>query len=150
MSRHSIWFDKKDDKLNKVRGIIISHQLNVELFLTFTILKYFHKRGTKKWKFFYDNVLNTTLFTFEEKINLFKKIPTYNKLKKFKKIIQNLRGIQNSRNKLAHWTINKQKSKMNKLVVENPLNKNQALVIDDKFIEEFEKNATDTILSLKI
>lgn len=145
-----MWFDRKDEKLNKFRGIIISHSLQVESLLTFAILKYFHKSGSQKWKIFYNNVLNTRLFTFEEKINLFEKIPTYHKLKKFKKIMKNLRDIQKTRNKLAHWTINKEKSKMNKIIIENPINKNQSFIIDDKLIEEFEEKVIDTILSLKI
>lgn len=145
-----MWFDKKDEKLNKIRGDVISHSLNVENFLTFTILKYFHRTGSEKSKVFYNNVLNTRLFSFEDKINLFEKIPRYQKLKKFEKIKTNLREIQRTRNKLAHWVINKKKSKKDQFVIENPINKNQFLIIDDKFVEEFEKKTTNTIFSFRI
>ena len=145
-----MWFDKKDEKLNKIRGDIISHSLNIENFLTFAILKYFHRTGSEKSKVFYNNVLNTRLLSFEDKINLFEKIPRYQKLKKFEKIKNNLREIQRTRNKLAHWIINKKKSKKEQIVIENPINKNKSLTIDAKFIEAFEKKTTDTIFAFRI
>ena len=145
-----MWLDKKDEKLSKYRGIIIAYAIDVEQFLTYAILKYFYRSGTERRKIFYNEILNTRLFSFEEKVKLFETIPTYKRLKKFDQIKGDLRYIQNIRNKLAHWHINKEKSMMTKIVIQNPLNRNQSLTIDDEFIKKFEEKTTGVILTFKI
>ena len=136
---------KLKEKLNKIRGEILSDTIEIEFFLTERIHKFFHPKQDYRGTAFYWHILNTRKFSFEDKIRLFKKIPYFKRLKSYDSIKKSLRFAQRLRNQLAHWELLQNKSELDHLVLQGPITVKE-VIIDDKLLEKFEKHK-DFLLS---
>lgn len=94
----------KDTKeFKRYIGEILTIALDVESYLEYFISNYFTKEKNRKTFFFKDIILLN--LTFENKINIFKKICEKEKFdkKEISEIIKSIRFVQHTRNKVAHW-----------------------------------------------
>lgn len=129
---------KIDNLLRKIRGEILSETILVELDLTHILKSYFFKKSSEKSRVFYWEILNTKNLGFDDKIRIFKKIPSFKKRKYYKEIIKSLTFVQNLRNQVAHWDIRLNKSNQKKIIIYDPI-KLKERVIDSKTLQEFGK-----------
>lgn len=127
-----------DRKLRKIRGEIMSESILIELDLTDALNSYFFPKNSEKSRVFYWEILNTRNLSFDDKIRIFKKIPSFKKWKKYKEIIKSLTLIQNLRNQLAHWDVNYSKSRSNKIIIYDPI-KIKERIIDINLLKEFDQ-----------
>ena len=127
-----------DKILRKIRGEIISESILVELDLNNILHSYFFPKNSEKSRVFYWEILNTKNLSFEDRIRIFKKIPSFKKWKKYKEIIKSLTFIQNLRNQIAHWDLNYHKSRSNKIIIYDPI-KVKERVIDSTLLREFDQ-----------
>lgn len=129
--------DKIDNILRKIRGEIISEAVLVELDLTTKLSYYFFNKNSEKSHIFYWEILNTKNLGFDDKIRIFKRIPSFKKWKKYPEIVQSLTFVQNLRNQLAHWDIRFNKSNQKKIIIYDPITLKER-VIDAGVLEEFD------------
>ena len=95
------------EKLNLIRGEIISSASRVEFVLGYRLRRYFFPKRNNKSTIFFWNVINTPYLTFDNKICIYESIPYFKKLKGYNKLKESLRFIQRLRNQMAHWELDK-------------------------------------------
>lgn len=127
------------EKLNKIRGKILSDVIEIEDVLTFRIHSFFYPKQNHRGTAFYWHILNTRKFNLEDKIRLFEKIPYFKRLKSYDSIRISLRFARRLRNQLAHWELIENKSKLDHILLRNPITVKD-VIIDDKLLEEFGKH----------
>ena len=127
------------EKLNRLRGHVISTATEIEGALGWRLRRYFFPKTNRKASIFYWNIINTPHFSFDRKISLYEQIPYFGKLKRYPRVKESLRFIQRLRNALAHWELDNQLSNENEIVIYNPITLD-TLKIDDKLMKEFEEH----------
>lgn len=126
-------------KLNEIRGKILSNSVEIESRLTLRIQRFFYPKQNEKATAFYWHILNTRKFSFEDKIQLFEKIPYFRRLKNYDSFRNSLRFVKRLRNQLAHWELIENKSKLGRLVLRSPISVDD-VIIDKQLLEEFDKH----------
>lgn len=127
------------EKLNRLRGNVISAATEMESALGWRRRSYFYPKTNRKATIFYWNIINTPHFSFDRKISLYEQIPYFKRLKRYPKVKESLRFVQRLRNALAHWELDEKMSNENEIVVCNPITLDP-LKIDDKLVKEFEEH----------
>ena len=130
---------KLRERLNEIRGKILSDSIEIEDNLTFRIFSFFYPKQNRKGTAFYWHILNTHKFRFNDKIRLFEQIPYFKKLKTYDSIMISLKFVRRLRNQLAHWELLENKSKLDHIVLQDPV-KVERVIINDKLLEEFDKH----------
>ena len=125
-------------ELNRIRGKILSDTIEIEFLLTERIHRFFHPRQDYRGTAFYWHILNTHKFSFDDKIQLFEKIPYFGKLKSYNSIKNSLRFVRRLRNQLAHWELLENKSKLDHIVLQDPI-KLKEVIVNNKLLVEFDK-----------
>lgn len=69
------------NKLDLIRGEIISSATRVEFVLGYRLRKYFFRQSNNKASILFWNVMNTPYLTFDNKISIYESIPYFKKLK---------------------------------------------------------------------
>ena len=82
------------EKLDSIRGEIISSASRIEFILGYRLRKYFFPKTNNKATILFWNVINTPFLSFDNKISLYENIPYFKKLKDYPKIKKSLRFIQ--------------------------------------------------------
>ncbi len=128
------------EKLDSIRGEIISSTSRIEFILGYRLRKYFFPKTNNKATILFWNVINTPFLSFDNKISLYENIPYFKKLKDYLKIKKSLRFIQRLRNVMAHWELSEKESDLDKIVVFTLVGKYKKITINEKLIQEFEKH----------
>jgi hypothetical protein len=134
--------DKKliKEKLDSTRGEIISSASRIEFILGWRLRKYFFPKTNNKATIFFWNIMNTSFLSFDNKISIYESIPYFKKSDNYPKIKESLRFIQRLRNIMAHWELSEGESNLNKIVMFTLVGKYRKITINDKLMQEFEKN----------
>jgi len=130
---------KIKEKLNSIRGSIISDATNVEVGLGYRLTDYFFPKSSQKSSDLYWYIINTNHFNFDKKISLYEQIPYFKRLKRYPKVKKSLRCIQKVRNALAHGELDEKNSKENEIIIYNPISYKE-FKINDKLIKEFKEH----------
>ena len=93
------------EKLDIIRGEIISSATRIDFVLGYRLRRYFFPKTNTKATILFWNVLNTPYLTFDNKISIYESIPYFKKLKGYSNIKKSLRSVQQMRNTMAHWTL---------------------------------------------
>lgn len=127
------------EKLNWYRGKIISDATVIEIALGWRLRTYFFPKNNRQAGIFYYYIINTLYFGFDKKISLYEQIPYFKKLKKYEKIKNALRFIQNLRNALAHWELDEKISTEKEIIIYSPITF-KILKLNDRLIKEFKEH----------
>lgn len=128
------------EKLDSIRGEIISSASRIEFILGYRLRKYFFPKTDNKATILFWNIINTSFLGFDNKISIYESIPYFKKLKDYPKIKQSLRFIQRLRNVMAHWELSERESNLDKIVMFTLVGKYKKITINEKLIQEFEKH----------
>jgi len=128
------------EKLDSIRGEIISSASRIEFILGYRLRKYFFPKTNNKATILFWNVINTPFLSFDNKISLYENIPYFKKLKNYPKIKKSLRFIQRLRNIMSHWELDERESNLNKIVMFTLIGKYKKIVINKELIQDFEKH----------
>ncbi|HEX9917230.1 MAG TPA: hypothetical protein VGB16_05785 [candidate division Zixibacteria bacterium] len=128
------------DKLDLIRGEIISSTARVEFILGYKLRKYFFPKANNKATILFWNVINTPFLNFDNKISLYESIPYFKKLKGHSEIKKSLRFIQKLRNKMAHWELDEKESDLKNIVMFTLVGKYRKITINDSSIEDYRKH----------
>ena len=128
------------EKLDSIRGEIISSASRIEFILGYRLRKYFFPKTNNKATILFWNVINTPFLSFDNKISLYENIPYFKKLKDYSKIKKSLRFIQRLRNIMSHWELDERESNLNKIVMFTLIGKYKKIVINKELIQDFEKH----------
>ncbi len=133
--------DKKQmrETLSILRGNILSDSVVIESALTWNLRRYFFPKTTQQASDFLYYVLETPHFSFDKKISLYEQIPYFQKLKRYKKVKDALRFIQQLRNAVAHWELDEKMSNEYEIVLRNPVSFKR-IKLNDKSIEMFKEH----------
>jgi hypothetical protein len=129
-----------NDKLDSIRGEIISSALRIEFILAYKLRKYFHPINSEKSTILFWNVLNTRHLRFDDKIGIYESIPYFKKLKSYKKVAESLRFIQKRRNEVAHWELDEKESTLENIVIYTLVGKYKKITINNNLIEQYKKH----------
>ena len=127
------------EKLDLIRGEIISSATRIEFVLGYRIRRYFFPKTNTKATILFWNVLNTPFLTFDNKISIYESIPYFKKLKSYTDIKKSLRFIQQLRNTMAHWTLDEKQSDLNNIVMFTLVGKYKKIVITDNVVDEYRR-----------
>ena len=135
------FMDKKviQEKLDLLRGKILSDSVVIESALTWNLRTYFFPKTNRQASIFHYYILNTYNFSFDKKILLYEQIPYFKKLKRYSKVKNALRFIQKLRNAVAHWELDEKMSDENGIVLFSPVSF-KILKINDESIEKFKEH----------
>jgi len=128
------------EKLNLIRGEVVSSATRIEFILGCRLGKYFYPKRNNKSTILFWNVINTPYLTFDNKICIYESIPYFKKLKGYNKIKESLRFIQRLRNQMAHWELDEKDSKPENIVMYTLIGKYRKVVINTRFLEEYRKH----------
>lgn len=128
------------EKLDSIRGKIISSASKIEFILGYRLRKYFFPKTNNKATILFWNIINTSFLSFDNKISIYESIPYFKRLKDYSKIKKSLRFIQRLRNVMAHWELNEGESNLDKIVMFTLVGKYKKITINEKLIQEFEKH----------
>ncbi len=133
--------DKKvKEKLDSIRGEIISSAARIEFILGYRLRKYFFPKTNNKATILFWNVMNAPYLTFDNKISIYESIPYFKKLKNYSAIRNSLRFIQRSRNTMAHWEVDENKSNSKNIIMYTLVGKYRKTLVNDNFIDEYRKH----------
>jgi len=127
------------EKLDSIRGKIISSASRIEFILGYRLRKYFFPKTNNKATILFWNIINTSFLSFDNKISIYESIPYFKRLKDYSKIKKSLRFIQRLRNVMAHWELSEGESNLDKIVMFTLVGKYKKITINEKLIQEFEK-----------
>ncbi len=128
------------EKLDLIRGEVISSTARIEFILGYKLRKYFFPKTNNKATILFWNVINTPFLSFDNKISLYESIPYFKKLKGYPEIKKYLRFIQKLRNIMAHWDLDEKKSNLRNIVMFTLVGKYRKIIIDDRLIENYRKH----------
>ncbi|MBU2580036.1 hypothetical protein KKF19_03740 [Patescibacteria group bacterium] len=133
--------DKKivREKLDLIRGEIISSTTRVEFVLGYRLRKYFFPKSNNKATILFWNVVNTPYLTFDNKISIYESIPYFQKLKGYLAIKKSLRFVQRLRNIMAHWDLDEKKSDLQNIFMFTLVGKYKRITINDNLVENYRK-----------
>ena len=101
---------KSREKLDSIRGEVISSTSRIDFILGYKLRTYFFPKTNNKTTIIFWNVINTPLLNFDKKTSLYETIPYFKKLKGHPRIKKSLRFVQKLRNIMAHWELDEKKS----------------------------------------
>jgi hypothetical protein len=127
------------EKLDLIRGEIISSATRIDFVLGYRLRKYFFPKTNIKATILFWNVLNTPYLTFDNKISIYESIPYFQKLKDYTSIKKSLRSVQRMRNTMAHWTLDEKQSEINNIVMSTLVGKFRKIVITDSEVNNYRK-----------
>ena len=127
------------EKLDLIRGEIISSATRIDFVLGYRLRKYFFPKTNIKATILFWNVLNTPYLTFDNKISIYESIPYFQKLKDYTSIKKSLRSVQRMRNTMAHWTLDEKQSDINNIVMSTLVGKFRKIVITDSEVNNYRK-----------
>ncbi len=128
------------EKLDSIRGGIISSASRIEFILGYRLRKYFFPKTNNKATILFWNIINTSFLSFDNKISIYESIPYFKRLKDYPKIKKSLRFIQKLRNVMAHWELSERESNLDKIIMFTLVGKYKKITINEKLIQEFEKH----------
>ena len=105
------------EKLDLLRGEIISSATRIEFVLGYSIRKYFFPKSNNKATILFWNVINSPYLTFDNKISIYESIPHLKKLKGHSAIKDSLRFVQRFRNIMAHWNLDEKESSPENIIM---------------------------------
>ena len=133
--------DKKivREKLDLIRGEIISSATRVEFVLGYRLRRYFFPKSNNKATILFWNVMNAPYLTFDNKISIYESIPYFQKLKSYPAIKKSLRFVQRLRNIMAHWDLDEKKSDLKNIFMFTLVGKYRKITINDNLVENYRK-----------
>lgn len=131
---------KSREKLDSIRGEIISSTSRIDFILGYKLRTYFFPKTNSKATILFWNVINTPLLNFDKKISLYGAIPYFKKLKGYIEIKKSLRFVQRLRNIMAHWELDEKKSKSKDIVMFTLVGKYRKITINDSLIKDYRKH----------
>lgn len=138
---------KQIKEFNMIRGNIIANAIEIEDRLTFRLGSYFYPKSSQKSADFFWRILNTHKFSFYDKIELFKDISYFKKLKKYKQIARSLAFVKKIRNVVAHWELLESKSTSGSWILQSPRTA-EDFKLNNKKIRKFEEETKFLISTL--
>ncbi len=130
------------EKLDLIRGEVISSATRVEFVLGYRLRRYFFPKSNNKATILFWNVMNTPYLTFDNKISIYESIPYFKKLKGYPTIKKSLRFVQRLRNTMAHWDLDEKKSDLKNIFMFTLVGKYRKITINDNLIENYRKQIT--------
>jgi len=127
------------EKLDLIRGEIISSAARIEFVLGYRLRRYFFPKTNNKATILFWNVMNTPYLTFDNKISIYESIPYFQKLKSSPDIKKSLRFVQRLRNTVAHWTLDEKQSDLNNIVMFTLVGKYKKITITDSVVEDYRR-----------
>lgn len=127
----------ESNKSKEIRGIILADCTTIEMELSRFLSDYFGDDKSKKQEL-YDLIFNTELVRFHKKIEIFKRIVDTDFYSEREELVKYLDWLRKTRNSVAHWTWNSEKSQDGFSVLKNPLG-DKSLKIDDDLLNEHER-----------
>lgn len=135
--------DKKiREKLDLIRGEVVSSATRIEFVLGYRLRKYFFPKSNNKATILFWNVINTPYFTFDNKISIYESLPYFKKLKGYLTIKKSLRFVQEARNKMAHWDLDEKKSDLKNIFMFTLVGKYRKVIINDSFVEDYRRHVS--------
>ncbi|MCG2717490.1 MAG: hypothetical protein L6408_01470 [Nanoarchaeota archaeon] len=128
------------EKLDLIRGEVISSASRIGFILGYKLRKYFFHKTNNKATILFWNVINSPLLNFDKKINLYESIPYFKKSKNYQKIKESLRFIQKLRNIMAHWELHEKESSLKSIVMFTLVGKYRKITINDALIKDYRKH----------
>jgi len=133
--------DKKiREKLDLIKGEVISSATRVEFILGYRLRKYFFPKSNNKATMLFWNVINTPYLTFDNKISIYESLPYFKKLKGYPATKKSLRFVQGTRNMMAHWDLDEKKSNLKNIFMFTVVGKYREAIINDSFVEDYKKH----------
>lgn len=130
------------ERLDLIRGEVISSATRVEFVLGYRLRRYFFPRSNNKATILFWDVMNTPYLTFDNKISIYESIPYFKKLKGYPTIKKSLRFVQRLRNTMAHWDLDEKKSDLKNIFMFTLVGKYREITINDNLIENYRKQIT--------
>jgi hypothetical protein len=127
------------EKLDIIRGEIISSATRIDFVLGYRLRRYFFPKTNIKATVLFWNILNTPYLTFDNKISIYESIPYFKKLKGYSNIKKSLRSVQQMRNTMAHWTLDEKQSDINNIVMFTLVGKYRRIVVTDSEVNNYRK-----------
>lgn len=133
--------DKKiiREKLDLIRGEVISSATRVEFVLGYRLRRYFFPKSNNKATILFWNVVNASYLTFDNKISIYESIPYFKELKGYSTIKKSLRFVQRLRNTMAHWDLDEKKSDLKNIFMFTLVRKYRKIMINDNLVENYRK-----------
>jgi hypothetical protein len=131
---------KSREKLDSIRGEIISSTSRIDFILGYKLRTYFFPKTNSKATILFWNVINTPLLNFDKKISLYETIPYFKKLKGYPRIKKSLRFVQRLRNIMAHWELDEKKSNFKNIIMFTLVGKYRKITINDSLVEDYRKH----------
>ena len=131
---------KTREKLDSIRGEVISSTSRIDFILGYKLRTYFFPKTNSKATILFWNVINTPLLNFDKKISLYETIPYFKKLKGYPRIKKSLRFVQKLRNIMAHWELDEKKSNFKNIIMFTLVGKYRKITINDSLVEDYRKH----------
>ena len=131
---------KISEKLDSIRGEVISSAARVEFVLGYRLRRYFFPKNNNKAPILFWNVINTPYLTFDNKISIYESIPYFKKLKVYPAIQNSLRFVKGLRNKMAHWNLDEKESDLKNIFMYTLVGKYRKITINNSLIEDYRKH----------
>jgi len=128
------------EKLDSIRGEVISSTSRIDFILGYKLRTYFFPKTNSKATILFWNVINTPLLNFDKKISLYETIPYFKKLKGYPRIKKSLRFVQKLRNIMAHWELDEKKSNFKNIIMFTLVGKYRKITINDSLVEDYRKH----------
>jgi hypothetical protein len=128
------------EKLDLIRGEVISSASRIDFILGYKLRTYFFPKSNNKATILFWNVINTPLLNFDKKISLYESIPYFKKLKDYQKIKTSLRFVQKLRNIMAHWELDEKKSDLKNIGMFTLVGKYRKITINYNLVENYRKH----------
>lgn len=127
------------EKLDLIRGEVISFASRIEFVLGYRLRKYFFPKNNNKATILFWNVINTSYLTFDNKISIYESITYFKKLKGYLKVKKSLRFVQKLRNIMAHWELDEKESNLKNIVMFTLVGKYRKITINDSLIKDYRR-----------
>ncbi len=128
------------EKLDLIRGEVISSASRIGFTLGYKLRTYFFPKTNNKATILFWNVINSPLLNFDKKISLYESIPYFKKLKNYQRIKTSLRFVQKLRNIMAHWELDEKRSDFKNIVMFTLVGKYRKITINDNLVEDYRKH----------
>ena len=127
------------DKLDLIRGEVISSAARIEFVLAYRLRRYFFPKTNNKATILFWNVMNTPYLTFDNKISIYESIPYFQRLKSYPDIKKSLRFVQQLRNRMAHWTLDEVQSDPDNIVIYTLVARYKKMTITDSVVKDYRR-----------
>ncbi|MBI2667613.1 hypothetical protein HYX17_02475 [Candidatus Woesearchaeota archaeon] len=136
----------ESEESKSIRGIILADCSELDKLLSNFLSNYFSKEDKKKELF--NLVFNTDMLNLYNKIKIFKRVINTDFYSDYDKLIEALIWLNKTRNHLAHWIWDHEKSqdKDKFSVLKNPSDGKQILLVDNNLLKEHEKRFMDILM----